>query len=128
MVFFSLKQESRVWPALGPTHSAFCRETTFALSWKLIDYFWYLSGTSTQLLHRGHFALASPVSTLTRRIAFLTRMPSASGTTIFVRQVGHRCGSARTRRGDLSSAEVAMGRILLLSIGIIKNKDGRRDI
>jgi hypothetical protein len=80
------------------------------LSWTLIDYFRYLSGTSTQLLHRGHFALASPVSTLTRRIAFLTRMPSGAGTTIFVRQVGHRRGSAKTTRWAVSSAEAAMAK------------------
>jgi antitoxin VapB len=38
-------------------------------------------------------AAARPVLLLTRRIAFFTTRPSGSGTTIFVRQVGHRRAS-----------------------------------
>src|SRR5262249_46662544 len=57
------------------------------------NYARYASGTSTQVLHRGHLALARPVITLTRRMAFFTTSPSPSGITILVRQAGQRRGS-----------------------------------
>lgn len=53
----------------------------------------YANGTSTQALQRGHLALTWPVAALTRRMAFLTINPSSFGTTILVRQTGHRLGS-----------------------------------
>lgn len=75
---------------LGPAArlSVFCGPLPFAAGYPL-----YANGTSTHALQRGHLALTWPVAALTRRMAFLTINPSSLGTTILVRQTGHRLGS-----------------------------------
>src|SRR5262245_22791581 len=62
----------------------------------------YRSGTSTQPLQRGHFADASPVRRVTRKIAFLTTIVSASRIKIFVRQPGQRRTSISSLPGHWS--------------------------
>jgi peroxiredoxin len=76
----------------------------------------YLSGTSTQPLHRGHFAVTRPVGASTLTIAL--RMTTSSGlrTRMVTRQIGQR-----PRSCVIWMADVCRTSKYLLSIGIVKN-------
>ena len=79
----------------------------------------YLNGTSTQPLHRGHFAVTRPVGASTLTMAFRMMTSSAVRRTRVTRQIGHR-----PRSGALWTADACTGIKYLLSIGIVKSNLG----
>src|SRR5215831_8372524 len=95
------------------------RAPAFVLRLRLVPwgraYPTYLSGTSTQALHRGHFAVTRPVGASTRTMAL--RMTTSSGlrTKRVTRQTGQR-----PRSSLIWTADACTSRKYTLSIGIVK--------
>jgi hypothetical protein len=79
----------------------------------------YLNGTSTQPLHRGHFAVTRPVGASTLTMAFRMMTSSAVRRTRVTRQIGHR-----PRSGVLWSVDACTETKYLLPIEIVKNNLG----
>ena len=79
----------------------------------------YLNGTSTQPLHRGHFAVTRPVGASTLTMAFRMMTSSAVRSTRVTRQIGHRPRSTALMTGDVCTRVK-----YLLPIGIVKSNLG----